>query len=88
MDKEKLNKAYMQIQNLEYEVGEAVWRATQEEINTHEEIGIGIICTLGQCNTKKEFDIADAIIVSVCGYGIDTLLNRIKAVIDDSVNTI
>lgn len=79
MNKETLNQAYAEISNFRDKLGENFYDAIQEDDNSTYEMAIGIIDVFSsQCNTKKEFEIADAMLEAVCGYSFETLVERIK----------
>lgn len=79
MDKETLNIAYAEIENFRDKFGETFYDAIQEDDNTTYEMAKGIISVFSsQCNTKKEYEIADAMLMAICGYSFETLVKRIK----------
>ncbi|MBD5534552.1 MAG: hypothetical protein HDQ99_02610 [Lachnospiraceae bacterium] len=79
MNKEILNKAYAEINNFRDKLGENFYDAIQEDDNSTYEMAKGIISVFSsQCNTKKDFDIADAMLMAICGYSFETLVERIK----------
>lgn len=79
MNKEILNKAYAEIENFRDKLGENFYDAIQEDDNSTYEMAKGIISVFsGQCNTKNEFEIADAMLIAICGYSFETLVERIK----------
>lgn len=79
MNKEILNKAYAEIENFRDKLGENFYDAIQEDDNSTYEMAKGIISIFSsQCNTKNEFEIADAMLIAICGYSFETLVERIK----------
>lgn len=42
------------------------------------EIAEDILNTFADCETEKEFKIANDMLISICGYSIETLLTKIK----------
>lgn len=79
MNKEILNSAYVEIDNFRDKLGEVFFDAIMEDDNFTYEMAKGIISVFSsQCNTKKEFEIADAMLIAVCGYSFETLVKRIK----------
>ena len=79
MNKEILNKAYSEIENFRDKFGETFYDAVQEEDNTTYEMSKGIISVFSsQCNTKKEFEIANAMLIAICGYSFETLVEKIN----------
>lgn len=78
-DLEKLfNDAYLEIDNFREKLGEITFDAIMEEDNFSCDIAKGIINTFDMCNNEREYDIANAMLIGICGYGIETLLNRIR----------
>ena len=79
MNKETLNKAYAEIDNFRDKFGENFYDAIQEVDNSTYEMAKGIISVFSsQCSTKKDFEIADAMLMAICGYSFETLVERIK----------
>lgn len=79
MKKEIVDRAYLDIDNFKEKLGEVFYDAIQEEDNFTYDMAKGIISVFdNQCNTDREFEIADAMLVATCGYGIETLISRIK----------
>lgn len=79
MNKEILNKAYAEISNFRAKFGENFYDAIQEDDNSTYEMAKGIISVFSsQCNTKKDFEIADAMLMAICGYNFETLVERVK----------
>lgn len=42
------------------------------------EMAKGILNTFADCETEKEFKIANDMLISICGYSIETLLSKMK----------
>lgn len=79
MNKETLNSAYVDIINFRDKLGETFFDAVMEDDNTTYEMAKGIISVFSsQCNTKKEFEVANSMLIAVCGYSFETLVARIK----------
>lgn len=52
--------------------------AIYEDDNSGYEMAKGILNTFADCETEKEFKIANDMLISICGYSIETLLTKIK----------
>ena len=80
MNKERLiNRAYVEIEHFRDKFGEIFYDAIQEDDNSTYEMAKGIIYGFsGKCHTKKEFEIADSMLMAICGYSFETLIERIK----------
>ena len=52
--------------------------AIYEDDNNGYEMAKGILNTFADCETEKEFKIANDMLISICGYSIETLLTKIK----------
>ena len=79
MNKEILSTAYTEIENFRDKFGEKVYDAIQEDGNSTYEMAKGIISVFSsQCNTKKDFEIADTMLMAICGYRFESLIERIK----------
>lgn len=63
--------------NFEEELGNAVYEAYMEDDNFMFDVGRGIISTFNACKTEEEVEIADRMLAAICGWRIETLLNRI-----------
>lgn len=78
MNRETLNSAYAEIDNFRDKLGETFFDAVMEEDNSTYEMAKGIISTISSCNSKKEFEAANNMLIAVCGYSFETLVGRIK----------
>lgn len=52
--------------------------AIYEDDNSGYEMAKGILNTFADCETEKEYKIANDMLISLCGYSIETLLSKIK----------
>ena len=75
---QKLNNAYETINNFREKFGETYFDAFMEEDNFTYEIAKSIINVFGCCQTEREAEIADKMLIATCGYCLETLINRIK----------
>ena len=78
MNKDLLDKAYIEIENFSDKLGETFYGAVQEEDNTTYEMAKGIIGVFSSCETQKDFDIANAMLIAICGRSFETLVEIIK----------
>ena len=62
----------------EEDLGNAIYEAFMEDDNYFHEIGKSVIGTFTDCENEKEFELADRMLAAVCGWKIESLLNRIK----------
>lgn len=75
---ERLNNAYREIENFRDKLGETFYDAVQEDDNYTYEIAKSIIHVFNMCKTERDVEIADKMLIAICGYSIDTLLSRIE----------
>lgn len=52
--------------------------AIYEDDNSGYEMAKGILNTFADCETEKEYKIANDMLISICGYSIETLLSKMK----------
>lgn len=64
-------------------LGNAFYEAFMEDDNTFYEIGKSIIHVFDMCETERDVEFADRMLIAVCGYGINTLMNRIEGEDDE-----
>ena len=78
MDRVKrLNEFDDKIEEFDVKLGSAVYEAFMEDGNFFNDIGSAIVSTFNACKTESEVEIADRMLIAICGYGIETLLNII-----------
>ena len=75
---ERLNEAYREIENFRRKLGETFYDAVQEDDNYTYEMAKGIINVFYICKTERDIEIADKMLVAICGYCLDTLIDRIE----------
>ena len=73
---ERLNKKYKLFAYFDEDLGNVLYEAFMEEDNTFYEIGKSIIHVFNMCETERDVEIADRMLIAICGYGIETLMNR------------
>lgn len=78
MNKEILNAACVQIDNFEEKLGQASFGAIMEQDNTTYEMAKSIITVFSNCNSQKEFEAANNMLIAISGYGFETLIEQIK----------
>ena len=78
MNEEKLETAYAEITNFRDKLGETFFDAVMEDDNTTYEMAKGIISVFGDCNTETEFEVANNMLMAVCGYSFESLVEKIK----------
>ena len=72
------NAEFEQIEDFKDKLGETIFDFFNEESNVPIEIGIGVKNVLLSCKSKAEFKIADDMLSAICGYGIESVLEKIK----------
>lgn len=75
---DELNKAYREIECFRSKLGEVLYDAIQEDDNYIYEIARSVSLVFCRCKTDKEVEIADAMLIAICGYGIQTLISEIE----------
>lgn len=83
MNKKILSDAYNEIDDLADKLGENFYDAIMEEDNSTYEMGKGILNAFGLCETDRDFEIADAMLMGSCGYCFQTLIERIEELDED-----
>lgn len=83
MKNEMINAAYTEISNFRNKFGENLFAAIMEEDNTTREMAKGIISVFSNCTTKNDFEIADNMLMAICGYNFEELVERIKKLDED-----
>ena len=73
-----LRSACAQIDCLKDKLGEVLVDAFSEEDNSGYEMAKGVMSTLESCSTQKEFDAANNMLMAICGYSIESLVERIR----------
>jgi len=73
-----IDNAYAEIDDFRLKLGEIAFDAIMEEDNFTYDMAKGIISTFELCTTEREYDIANMMLTGICGYGLETLLNRIR----------
>ena len=78
MNRCKLNEAFEEIHNFKDKLGENFFDAIMEDDNSTYEMAHGIISAFNNCETEREFEIANDMLTGCCGYGFEMLVDRIK----------
>ncbi len=78
MDREVLNRATTEIEHFRDKLGEIVLDATMEMDNSTSEMAKGVMNAFSECNTPREFEIANNMLMGICGYSFKSLIERIK----------
>ena len=76
--KNVISKAYREIDDFTDKLGETFFDTFNEEDNFICDMAKGIIHAFSCCETEREYEIANKMLIGVCGYGIQTLISRIK----------
>lgn len=79
MNKEVLNAAYTEIESFRNKFGETFYDATQTDDMSSSVMATGIISIFSTlCRTEKEFEIADEMLIAICGFSFENLVEQIK----------
>ena len=76
-----IESALYQIQDMDDAVdklADVTVDAIYEDDNSGYEMAKGILNTFADCETEKEYKIANDMLISICGYSIETLLSKMK----------
>lgn len=83
MNQNTLNEARTKISNFTDKLGENFFDAIMEEDNTTYEMAKSIINVFLECETERDFKIADDMLMAACGYSFQTLVERIEELDED-----
>lgn len=75
---EEIKKELMSIDNIRDKLGETVYDFISEEDNFTHEIGKYVLNVFCNCKTNEELEIADNMLIAICGYGIETVMDKIQ----------
>lgn len=78
MDKKELKRVASRTKDFIPKLGEVLYDAIQEDDNYTCDMAEGVINVINMCSTPEEFSIADAMLIAICGYSIETLVEEIK----------
>ncbi|MBR2401258.1 MAG: hypothetical protein IKB01_00625 [Lachnospiraceae bacterium] len=74
----ELDKAYVEIDNFRDKLGEILVEELFKEDNTGYEMAKSIMSVFDSCDTKEKFKAADGMLIAICGWSIDSLIEQIK----------
>ena len=75
--KDKLEKSIREINYFTDKLGETFFDELMNDNNFSYEMAKSIIITFDQCSTEEEFQAANKMLIAICGYGIDTLIDKV-----------
>lgn len=78
VNKKILDNAYTEVDSFRDKLGETFFDAVMEEDNSTYEMSKSIISTFDSCKDDMEFKVADNMLIAICGYSLETLIDRIK----------
>ena len=78
MNKQILNSAYVEIDNFKDKLGETFFDLFMEDDNFTYEMAKGIISVFTNCNSKRDFEVANDMLAAVCGYTFESIVDEIK----------
>lgn len=67
-----------EIQNFKDKLAETVLDAIMEDDNSCYEIARGIWRTFENCQTDREFEIAEQMLIAICGYSLESLIETLN----------
>lgn len=67
-----------EIQDFKDKLGEMVLDAVMEDDNSCYEMAKGIFGTFENCQTDREFEIAEQMLIAICGYSLESLVEKIQ----------
>lgn len=73
---EEFDQAYLEIEDFRDKLGEQFCDFFNEEDNNTYEMGKSIISAIEKCETEREYEIADAMVIAVCGYSISSIIEK------------
>lgn len=76
MSKEKFNMFLEKLDDECQSIGDAVYDAIEEEDNSSYEMGRGIVRAFRGFETQKEMDAAEAVLIAITGYGLDSIMDN------------
>ena len=77
-EKEKYEKNSFQIDYFGEKLGETIFNAMTEDEFSSCDLGCKIYKIFDQCETEKEFEIANAMVIAFCGYSMNALIEKIQ----------
>ena len=75
---EQLQEKCQKIDNFTDKLGETFFDAIMEEDNSTYEMARSILRVLQGCETEEQYNIADSMVTAICGYCIDSLIDKIE----------
>ena len=78
MNKETFEQERKKIYNFREKLGEVMYDAINEWDNFPRDMAKYAIDAFLECETEREFQIANNMLTAICGWGIDTLIERIE----------
>lgn len=62
------------VEALNDKLGEVIWEAISDDNISTAEMAEGVLAVFNECETEKEFDIANNMLQAICGMQIDNLI--------------
>lgn len=75
---EEMNRAYREIEDFRDKLGETFFDVFMEEDNNNYEVAKSIIHVFDMCETERDAEIADKMLIAICGYSLEALINKIR----------
>ena len=75
---EEMNKAYREIDDFRDKLGETFYESFMEEDNSNYEVAKSIIRVFDMCETERDVEFTDKMLIAICGYSIESLINKIR----------
>ena len=67
-----------EIEDIKEKLGETIYDCFEEDDNFTCEIGKSVLSVIENCKTKAEFDSANNMLMALCGYSFNSILNNIE----------
>ena len=76
-DIEIIYKSIIDIPQFEYKLAENIFSAINKRDNNRKMVAKDVISVFLNCNTQSKFDVANNMLMSICGYDFRTLVEQI-----------
>ena len=74
----EIQKRLDSIENNRDKLGEMIYDCIQEDTNFTTEIGKYVMQDIMDCKTERELEIVNNVLISITGYSIETLIEKIN----------
>ncbi len=77
-EKDRIKRASSDIDFFTEKFGEIIYDSSQEEEPSTYDLGYEVEKVLRNCETEKEVAIVNDMLIAFCGYGLKTLVDKIR----------